>query len=206
MTSSSEVIDFVSRETNDKLLAFVELLRKWNPHINLVSKGELDRIWQRHVLDSTQLFPLASQRANKWLDIGSGGGFPGIICAILASEISPAMEFHLVESDNRKAIFLRQASDQLSLATTIHPIRVEQLNSGKFDIVTARALASLERLLGLAQPHSAPDTQMIFPKGKTSESELTEALMSWHMEVERIPSQTDPDGVIFKISKVRART
>lgn len=200
MKTADDLAANVSRETLDRLRAFEALLIKWNPKINLVAPGEIPRLWERHILDSVQLFSHARPDFQTWTDMGSGGGFPGIVCAILATETNRDQGFTLIESDKRKSVFLGEAVRNLSLKATIRPIRIETYHGEKVDIVSARALASLDRLLELAHPMMDESTQLLFPKGKRVESELTAARRSWNMSVERIPSLTDPDGVILKLT------
>ena len=154
----------VSRETMQRLDHFEDLLRKWNPRINLIAKSDIARIWDRHILDSIQVFDHAKAPFRTWFDFGSGGGFPGIICAIVAAERSGETTFQMVESDTRKAVFLRQVATSLSLDVTIHSMRVEKFEGGKADVISARALAPLVELLALSHPHVAPDTQLLFER------------------------------------------
>ena len=195
----------VSHETIQRLEAFEALLLKWNPRINLISKSDTDRVWQRHILDSAQIFDHVDQPVTTWLDLGSGGGFPGIVCAILALENRSSVNFHLVESDTRKAIFLRQAASDLSLPVLVHAMRIEAFGGGAVDVITARALAALPELLDLSQKHIGPDTQLLFPKGRKAETELVQASLSWDMKVQRIPSLTDSEATILRLSGVTRR-
>lgn len=195
----------VSRETRERLEEFEALLLKWNSKINLVAKSDTDRIWQRHIADSIQVYQHTEKPYANWYDFGSGGGFPGLICAILCHEHAQDVAFRLVESDSRKAIFLRQAASTLGLSVRVHSQRIESLNPDAADVITARALASLPELLRLCAPHIETQTQLLFPKGRKAEAELTQALKSWEMEVERIPSLTDPEATILRLTGVRLR-
>lgn len=195
----------VSRETRDRLNEFETLLKKWNSKINLVAPGEIPRLWERHILDSAQIFSHARPDFSTWNDLGSGGGFPGLICAIFAADNSADCVFTLIESDKRKSIFLSEVVRTLSLNTVVKPTRIEAYEDGVVDIVSARALAPLDRLLALAGPMIDASTQLLFLKGRRVESELTEARHSWNMNVERIPSLTDPDGVILKLTGASPR-
>lgn len=205
MKTRDELAANVSRETLERLRAFEAHLIKWNPKINLVAPGEIQRLWDRHILDSAQLFTHAKPDFRSWVDMGSGGGFPGIVCAILAAETGRDQRFTLIESDTRKSVFLGEAVRKLSLRATIRSIRIEVYRGEKADVISARALAPLDKLLGLAHPIMGESTQLLFPKGKRAESELTAAKRSWNMSVERIPSLTDPDGVILKLTGASPR-
>ena len=116
---------YVSRETLADLKVFKQLVRKWNPAINLVAKSSLPEVWERHIADSIQIFPLVTEEPDLWLDIGSGGGFPGIVVAILAKGLGWSTKFHLVESDNRKSVFLRTAARDLKLNVEVSSDRIE---------------------------------------------------------------------------------
>ena len=192
----------VSRETLEMFNEYLALLKKWNPRINLVAKGEINHLWERHLIDSAQIFQTVDQPVRTWLDLGSGGGFPGIVCAILAHQAGHDCHFELVESDKRKAIFLEQVSRALSLPVTVLAMRIETLNPSGHDVISARALAALDVLLQWAYPHATQTTQMLFLKGRNAESELTSAARSWHMKAQRIPSQTSSDGVVLKLTEV----
>ena len=117
----------VSRETIDRLSIYANLLEKWNPRINLVSRSTLDDLWSRHIVDSAQLFELAPVTAKHWVDLGSGGGFPGLVIAILAKELRPELEVVLVESDQRKCAFLRTVSRETNCGAVVHSKRVEEI-------------------------------------------------------------------------------
>ncbi len=189
----------VSRETIEKLDRFVAEVLRWNPAINLVSKPSIADIWLRHVLDSAQLFPLAESHG-KWADFGAGGGFPGIVLAIMG-----APQMILVESDQRKATFLRQIARQLSLPVTVLAQRIDAVEPLAARTVSARALASLTDLLGHVTPHLAPNGRAIFPKGRGYEEELQLAQADWVFDANRIPSRTDPEAAILMIENIRRR-
>jgi 16S rRNA (guanine527-N7)-methyltransferase len=195
------IIQNVSRETMGRLRVYGGLIEKWTPKINLIAPSTRDRLWQRHIEDSAQLFALAP-RAGHWADLGSGGGLPGIVVAIIALERTPEMRFTLVESDKRKAAFCRTALRELDLNATVACERIEKLPPLNADVVSARALAPLDRLLWLASPHLKPDGTALFLKGANHDSEIKEALASWRASVEKIPSRTDPKGVILKVGDI----
>jgi len=189
----------VSRETLARLERYESLLRKWNPAINLVGRNTLPRAWGRHFIDSAQLWRLRPKDARLWLDLGSGGGFPGLVVAVLAAERDPALRVALVESDGRKASFLSHVCQELGISPKIHRDRAETLAPQGADLVSARALAPLDRLLELAHRHLAPGGVCLFPKGKNSQSELTRARKYWTFDIQQTPSVTDSGGTILKI-------
>lgn len=188
----------VSRETQDRIDTFLSLLEVWNLRINLVSKGVEADWWSRHVLDSLQLASLLPPGDGAVADLGSGGGFPGIILAAALHR-----PFHLVESDRRKCAFLREAARAMALTNvTVHDVRIQQLHLPPVMVVTARALAPLATLLGYAHRIMSPEGIAIFPKGRTAQAELTAAAGHWHMTAERFASQTDPEATIFRIRNI----
>ena len=201
-TSVPDWLD-VSRETHDRLLEFCALVRKWNPAINLVSKTDVAQLWHRHLLDSAQLFELVPRGAALWADLGSGGGFPGIVVAILAQQHDPGLTVHLVEADRRKATFLAQAIRLLGLTSVLHVERIDRLAPLAADVVSARALARLPQLCGLADRHLAPTGLALFPKGEGVDFELQACIGIWQMAVERVPSRLRNEAVVLKITGLR---
>lgn len=195
----------VSRETSDKLRLFAELLEKWNRKINLVSPASLPDLWQRHIFDAAQLMPMIPEAAKTLLDIGTGGGFPGLIIALMADEGLPDLAVTMIESDQRKCAFLQTVSGQLGLKTRVMAERVEVVPAQGADVMTSRALASLDRLLAHADMHLAEGGQALFLKGANAEAEVNEALASWAFELQKIPSKTNAEAVILKISNLRHR-
>lgn len=190
----------VSRETLQKLEAFAELVRKWNPKINLVSKSSLDDLWDRHILDSVQVFRLAEERGN-WVDIGSGGGFPGIVIAILNQE-EQRFRVRLVESDQRKCAFLRTAIRELGLTATVDNERIESAQNLEADILSARALSDLSQLLIYAEMHLKPSGVAIFPKGQNWQQEVEEAQHLWSYQFEAIESKTNSVAAVLMIKDI----
>jgi len=187
----------VSRETEDRLRAYLRLLTAWNARINLVAAAPEDVLRRRHVMDCWQLLPLLPPGA--LADLGSGGGLPGIILAIGRQD-----PIHLIESDKRKAAFLHEASRVLGLAhVQVHPQRVEAIDIPGLAIVTARALAPLRDLLPHAARLLAPGGVAVFPKGRNAEAELTATAPHWFMRTERFASRTDPESTIFRLSEIR---
>ena len=182
----TELASHVSRETLERLDAFAALVSKWSARINLISRKTLPEIWSRHILDSAQIFDLKPEHAAHWLDIGSGGGFPGIVIAILAAETNPNLKISLIESDLRKCVFLRTAVRELGLAATVLNTRAEDGPALSADVISARALAPLDTLLALSHRHLAPGGVMLFPKGRENEAELRKALETWRCDCEKI--------------------
>jgi 16S rRNA (guanine527-N7)-methyltransferase len=192
----------VSRETLDALRAFDSLVQRWNPAINLVSKASLRHLWQRHILDSAQVFSLCPTEALSWVDLGSGGGFPGIVVAILARELKPALRVGLVESDQRKATFLRQACQSLDLSATVVSKRIEALEPLNADVISARALAPLTILIGFAEQHVAQNGVAIFPKGARFADEISEARSVWSFDVDIKQSLSEAEAAILVIRNI----
>ncbi len=190
----------VSRETFDKLAAFAELVRKWNPKINLVSKNSLDDLWQRHILDSVQVFELAEGEGH-WVDLGSGGGFPGIVVTILNQE-AQNFQVTMVESDQRKCAFLRTAIRELGLTALVKTERIEQLDGLGADILSARALSDLTQLLDFTELHLNSDGTALFPKGQNWQSEDRDAKQVWAYTLEAVESKTNPAAAILKIKDI----
>ena len=187
----------VSRETELRLRAYMRLLLDWNAKINLIAAAPEEEVWHRHILDSWQLLPLLPP--GPLADLGSGGGLPGLVVAIGRTE-----ETHLVESDRRKSAFLMEASRALGLGhVRVHPARIEAAKLPRIEVVTARALAPLTDLLGIAVRTLAPSGVAIFPKGRNAEMELTAAAPHWLMRTERFQSRTDAQATILRLSEIR---
>ncbi|WP_158965087.1 16S rRNA (guanine(527)-N(7))-methyltransferase RsmG [Chachezhania sediminis] len=193
--------DNVSRETMERLEIYAALLEKWNPKINLVSKSSIPDLWNRHILDSVQVWD-AAPRAVTWADLGSGGGFPGLVIAILAAGEPDGPAVTLIESDQRKAAFLRTVSRETGIDATIIAARIEAAEPQRADVISARALASLDLLLEFADRHLAPGGTALFPKGETWEKELAEARQRWQFSALPIKSRTQPGAVILSIEGV----
>ncbi|MDF1734723.1 MAG: 16S rRNA (guanine(527)-N(7))-methyltransferase RsmG [Minwuia sp.] len=184
----------VSRETLTRLQDLESLLNRWNPRINLVSRSTLEHFWSRHVLDSWQLVPLVSDTARTWIDLGSGGGFPGLVVAAT----HPA-HVTLIESDARKCVFLREAARTMGLGITVITRRIETVTDLKADVVSARALAPLSQLLDWAEPFMHSDSIGAFLKGQDIESELTTATKCWKFAWERHQSLSDGAGSVLLV-------
>lgn len=189
----------VSRETLARLEAYADILQKWNAKINLVSATDLPQIWERHFADSAQLFDLVDGRAGHWVDLGSGAGFPGLVLAARAQDTDAAIRFTLVESDQRKAVFLSEAARAMSLDVRVAASRVERLLPLEADILTARALAPLTVLLGFTEKHRQPDGIALFPKGQTVHKEIEDAARTWRFTHLLHPSVTDAKSAVVEV-------
>ncbi|WP_428378221.1 16S rRNA (guanine(527)-N(7))-methyltransferase RsmG [Lichenicoccus sp.] len=187
----------VSEAVIARLTVFADLLTRWNSRINLVAPSDLDQLWDRHIADCVQLFGLIA-RHEAVTDLGSGAGFPGLIMAICGCD-----GVTLVEADGRKCSFLREAARASGVHVTIVNSRIEDARLPAADVVTARALAPLPRLLDWAQPLLTGGGRCLFLKGRKAEEELTAVRSRWHMMVARTQSRTDPDGVILSLSQIR---
>lgn len=192
----------VPRETIERLEAFEALLREENQRQNLVSKGSLEALWERHILDSAQLVRFAPEAAQTWLDLGTGAGFPGLMVPLF----HPASVV-LVESRKLRVDFLRTAASLLGIAEKVEILcaRLETIAARPFDVISARAFAPLPRLLTLAERFSTPGTIWILPKGRNAKSELEAARSSWQGDFRLEPSLTDADAQIVVATRVRRK-
>lgn len=187
----------VSHETLRRLSIYAELLERWSRRINLVAPGTLADLHDRHILDSAQIIAHIPESARILCDLGSGAGLPGLIIAAFAADARPALRTELVESDRRKAVFLREAVRMMGLTVHVHPMRAEDLPARAADVVTARALAPLSRLVPLARRHLRPGGLAIFPKGVGWEGEIRDATTETALKWSAIPSLTDPAARIL---------
>jgi 16S rRNA (guanine527-N7)-methyltransferase len=192
----TEALD-VSRETMERLSIYHILLKKWQPAINLVSRNSLDTCWQRHFLDSGQLLRYFPSGAGSVLDIGSGAGFPGLVLAIMGA---PNVE--LVEADQRKCLFLREVSRETSTSVTVTNQRIESIAPKPFDVVTSRACASLNVLLGYSKPYLHSNSVCLFPKGRSVDEELTTAKKRWNIRYSLLNSASDSAGRIVRLEGI----
>ena len=188
----------VSRETLSRLDTYHALLLKWQVTVNLVSPATLDAIWSRHFLDSLQLLPATERHQKTWVDLGSGAGFPGLVCAIAAQDLPEKVSFSLIESDTRKCAFLQEVSRATDTPITIHNARAESVPPLRAQIVSARALAPLPRLLPLVHRHVAHEGTSLLQKGMRYAQELELARRDWQMDVDVLQSATDVDAVILR--------
>ena len=193
----------VSRETIEKLEIYANLLRKWNKTINLVSPGTLDALWVRHFADSAQLLSLAPQNMRKWADLGSGAGFPGAVIAVLTESSHPDLTVTLIESDQRKATFLRAVARETETSFTVLAERCESAARLEADVISARALAPLDVLLGYVSRHIARTGTALLSKGASAASEVELAEKTWSFTCKSIPSMTDTDAAILKIGEIK---
>lgn len=202
MSSAKDVGVNVSRETLDRLEHYLALLNKWNPKINLVSPNTLVEAWTRHFVDSAQIFNLVPENTSSWVDLGTGGGFPGMVVAILGKELNPDLEVSMVESDVRKCAFLRTVARETGINATVYNKRIEAVDPLNADVVSARALAALPLLLELSTRHVKSGGKLLFPKGMRWKSEVEEARKSWTFALENHTSVTDPNAVILEIGEI----
>jgi 16S rRNA (guanine527-N7)-methyltransferase len=190
----------VSRETEDRLAAFVDLLDRWRRKINLIADSTFPSVWTRHIADSAQLIALAPD-ARRWLDMGSGAGFPGLVIAIQLADVPGAM-VHCIESDGRKCAFLREAARATGAAAEIHPMRVEAIapeSLGAVDAVTARAFAPLPLTLNLAKPWMERGAIAVFPRGESARDQIATLPEAWAHAIETLPSVVNPKAAILRI-------
>lgn len=195
-------LGLVSCETIDRLRIYVQELVRWQRAKNLVSARTLDEVWRRHIIDSAQIWSLGEDR-KRWLDLGSGGGLPGIVIGIQLAATGGCIT--LIESNARKCAFLRHVARCAEIPVVVQQARIESsidAFSGKVDVVTARALAPLDQLVSWTKPLLRDGVIALFPKGQDVRSELTKASRSWSMGVDLIPSRTDESGRIVMIKSV----
>jgi 16S rRNA (guanine527-N7)-methyltransferase len=194
----------VSRETSQRLDRFVDLLLTWQRTTNLIASSTIAHLWTRHVADSLQLIDLAPD-ALVWIDLGSGGGFPGLVIACALAD-RPGAAVHLVESNAKKAAFLREAQRVTGVPAFVHAARIEDFAPNfqdRVEVVTARALAPLKTLLDQCFPLLGKSGMVgLFPKGQNAELELGEARKSWNIKVNLVPSRTDPAARIVVIREL----
>jgi 16S rRNA (guanine527-N7)-methyltransferase len=203
--SLQEAAGPVSRETFDRLVEFEQVFQKWNRRINLAAQSTQDDVWHRHILDSAQLARLAPQ-ATRWVDLGSGGGFPGLVLAFLLAERDGA-EIHLVESNRKKASFLQAVVGQFGLPARVIARRIDDSYAlvPAPQIVTARALAPLTALLDLSAPWLTNGARGLFHKGRDYRAEVAESAQRWSFDLIEHASITDPHGVILDLSGLQPR-
>lgn len=196
----------VSRETLSRLERLQALTLKWTRKVNLIAPLPSEEFWDRHIRDSAQLWKVKPEQAETWIDLGSGGGFPGLVIAALAYEKSPDLEITLVDSDQRKCVFLRQAARELGFGITVLNARIETVKIQPADVISARALAALKDILRLSTRFTKPSTRFILPKGKTAQAELEAAQDSWSFKQTIYQSVTDSDARLLVLSDVFQRT
>jgi 16S rRNA (guanine527-N7)-methyltransferase len=187
----------VPQDASPALQRYVELLQRWNRSINLVSARDIPVLWTRHIADSLQLGTLWSKRPERAIDLGSGGGFPGLVLAI-----QYGVSFDLLEQDQAKAAFLREAARVTGAPVTVIATKIEAAAVPRAPLITARGLAPLSVLLGYAENLLTPDGECLFLKSRGVEREVTDAAQGWTMHTEQYPSKTDSNGVILRVSEI----
>ena len=187
----------VSRETLDALKYFEDLVVLWNPAINLISNSSVSDLWSRHIVDSAQLFLFTLPDEGLWLDVGSGGGFPGIVVSIVAKELAPSLRVVLVESDNRKCVFLRTVIRELGLCVKVINDRIENVKLDDVVYLSARALRNLNSLLFIVENNVSRETVCVFPKGRSYKKELVESQKNWKFDFHLVDSNTSEDSKVI---------
>ena len=193
----------VSRETFLKLKSYQQLLSEWQGKFNLISNSTLDTAWERHFLDSAQLFKFIPKNAKVMFDFGSGAGFPGLVLAIMANEKTPYLKINLVEATTKKTLYLNFVKEQLGINVNIINDRIEKIIPQRADIITSRALASLEELFQYVYKFCSRQTVCIFPKGKKYSEEISEASKEWSFDCRIVPSEVSEEGVVLVITKIK---
>lgn len=193
----------VSRETFELLKSYEKLLREWQQKFNLVSNASLEDCWNRHFLDSVQLYQYIPESAKLVYDFGSGAGFPGMVLAIMAKEKTPYLKFKLIESVRKKTLYLKEVAQMSGANVEIVNERIEKLPPEKADVITSRAMASLKELLEYTYKFCKPETVCIFPKGKKYAEEITEAKKYWNFKCLLKPSEQSEEGRILIITGLR---
>lgn len=201
----SEAFD-VPRETMERLDVYVGLLQKWSLAINLLGPTESDYIWERHISDCGQLLAHVPAHARSWLDLGSGAGLPGLVMAILCDRREDAITFDLLDADKRKGAFLREAGRQTMTKINVIAERSEDVAACAYDVISARAFAPLRRLFRYAEPFASKETTLLLHKGRNVDAELEDASEEWSIDAQILPSLTDPEGAILRISSFVKKT
>ena len=196
----------MSRETLKSFTLYANRLERWQKTHNLVSPGTLPELWSRHMADSAQLVGMVPQ-ARRWLDLGSGAGFPGMVAAIMLAEAEDA-EVHLVESNAKKCAFLNTVRRETGAPVTVHEARIERVANHlpkPFHVISARALAPLSELCAYVLPLMKKNTIALFPKGREAPREIDEALRTWNLVYNEVASLTDPQGRILMVQSLQRR-
>ena len=193
----------LSKRVVEKLDRYVELLEAEQVKMNLIGASTLPTVWMRHILDSAQLFQMLLPSDHIIVDLGSGAGFPALVLAIMDTE--KKYDFHLTESEGKKADFLKKVIEACDLKAVVHNERIEQMEKISADVITARALAPLDKLIKYALPFCGKETRCLFMKGAKAKEELTAALKKYQCRVERIQSVSSDEGTILLLSEVRKK-
>lgn len=194
----------VSRETLERLKAYEASLHEWQKKFNLVSNASLEDAWNRHFLDSMQLFNFIPKTARNLCDFGSGAGFPGMVLAIMAKEKTPYLKVSLIESIKKKTLYLNEVNKITEANAVIINDRIENIPPQSFDVITSRAMASLKDLLNYTKKFFGKNTVCIFPKGKSYAEEIAEAEKFWKFDCKIVPSEMSSEGVILIITNLSA--
>lgn len=194
----------VSRETLERLRAYEASLHEWQKKFNLVSNASLEDAWNRHFLDSMQLFNFIPKTARSLCDFGSGAGFPGMVLAIMAKEKTPYLKVSLIESIKKKTLYLNEVNNITEANAVIINDRIENIPPQSFDVITSRAMASLKDLLSYTKKFFGKNTVCIFPKGKSYAEEIAEAEKFWKFDCKIVPSEMSSEGVILIITNLSA--
>jgi 16S rRNA (guanine527-N7)-methyltransferase len=194
----------VSRETMARVRSYLGVLDAWRDRINLIGPGEGRHLWRRHVLDSLQLVGQISGDTEKIVDLGSGAGFPGLLIACAVAE-RPGAQVTLVEKSVRKSQFLQAAIDEVGLPARVANVRIEEAPQDRYDLLTARALAPLPKLLGYAHAWLKPSGKAVLMKGKDTAAELAEARTDWTFEMSDRASLSSPEGRVLEVSSISPR-
>lgn len=195
---------WIPEECRPRLEHFAALVGRWNPKVNLVSRSSVPDLWHRHIVDSAQLVDFAPAGVRRWVDLGSGAGFPGLVVAIIGRHTHPEMSMTLVESDRRKAAFLTEAARVTDTKVDIIPARAEHVEPLRADVVSARALAPLAELLPLVERHLVPTGVALLLKGSGHQKEVDDAKRAgWRFAVTATPSVTDPAAVVLELREFR---
>ena len=194
----------VSRETLERLKTYEASLHEWQKKFNLVSNASLEDAWNRHFLDSMQLFNFIPKTARNLCDFGSGAGFPGMVLAIMAKEKTPYLKVSLIESIKKKTLYLNEVNKITEANAVIINDRIENIPPQSFDVITSRAMASLKDLLNYTKKFFGKNTVCIFPKGKSYAEEIAEAEKFWKFDCKIVPSEMSSEGVILIITNLSA--
>ena len=194
-------LDDLIQKSDSDLKLYVNILKKWQKAVNLIADSTINDIWNRHILDSAQIFLLISEKSKSLVDLGSGAGFPGLVLAILnKNNKGPLEQIILIESDTKKCLFLKEVIRQLSLSVIVLNQRIEKTENIQADVITARALAPVQKLLELSRHIANQNTMYLFLKGKSVDDELKE--IHFPIKVEKIKSITNSDSCIIKVTEV----
>lgn len=198
-----EILKDVSRETLEKLKVYENSLVEWQNKLNLVSNSSLEDAWNRHFIDSMQLFKYIPKTAKTLYDMGSGAGFPGMVIAIMANELTPYLKVALIESINKKTLYLNEVKKLTNTNVEIINDRAENLPAKKVDVITSRAMTALNKLFEYSYRFCSEETVLIFPKGKKHLEEIKEAKKDWIFDVQIFGSQTSEEGVVLVIKSLK---